>query len=503
MPRWLCLILLWLASFVQARSGLPRWDALPAIDVHHLQGAHAGRTVCPMCRHGYDAGLLVLLPSATTPADAARIAQALRRATAKIGSERFRAFLVLTGEPPAPALLDAVAGPEANWYVAHLPAAQLAAASHDFALPLERLARGYVFAQRRVLWSFDPLSEHRQPELDAQARYAMDFLDDTYAQAATGDDPDVPKGRLWTAPGRLSSTVVLTPAAPTGASRVCFVDATRIARADALLALSQPGAASPPRVRWARSDGDGCVSLQGQPTHPRVHVEIFSPLREATAVDIEAHGPSSARTRDVVVADAGEPTGVTGREPIVGLPCEGCEAVFDGLPARLASTGRLAPASEPGEALRLSGTVRDADGRVRPGIVVYAYHTDRDGLYPEDPHLRGEAARHGRLRGWLRTDAEGRYEFRTIRPGGYLGRSVPQHVHMHVVEPGRCTYYLGDALFDDDPRLTPALRERERKAPGGSGIARPQRAGDGWRARRDVVLGLDVAGYERCAPKAR
>ena len=34
---------------------------------------------------------------------------------------------------------------------------------------------------------------------------------------------------------------------------------------------------------------------------------------------------------------------VTGDEPIVGGPCEGCEAVFQGLPDELTSSTRLAP----------------------------------------------------------------------------------------------------------------------------------------------------------------
>lgn len=78
---------------------------------------------------------------------------------------------------------------------------------------------------------------------------------------------------------------------------------------------------------------------------------------------------------------------------------------------------------------------------------------------------------------------------------------MPQHVHLHVIEPGRCTYYLGDVLFADDPRLTPELRARERDAHGGSGIVQPRRDGAGWRAQRDVVLGLNVPDYERCTPR--
>ena len=186
-------------------------------------------------------------------------------------------------------------------------------------------------------------------------------------------------------------------------------------------------------------------------------------------------------------------------EPIVSLPCEGCEAVFDGKPAQLASAARIAPGREPGQALLLSGQVRNAAGKAVPGVIVYAYQTDRGGVYPRDPRLSGAAARHGRLRGWAVTDAQGRYSFRTIRPGGYPTSDEPQHIHMHAIEPGRCTYYLGDVLFDDDPRLTAERRARQRSAYGGNGIAHPQGdARTGWSVRRDIVLGLNVPGYARC-----
>ncbi|HWM93911.1 MAG TPA: hypothetical protein VN493_24350 [Thermoanaerobaculia bacterium] len=79
------------------------------------------------------------------------------------------------------------------------------------------------------------------------------------------------------------------------------------------------------------------------------------------------------------------------REPVVGLPCEGCEAVFEALPSQLASSARIAPRDEPGEALRIEGTVRDGNGRPAPGVIVYAYHTDNRGIYPADERTRGLA----------------------------------------------------------------------------------------------------------------
>jgi protocatechuate 3,4-dioxygenase beta subunit len=186
-------------------------------------------------------------------------------------------------------------------------------------------------------------------------------------------------------------------------------------------------------------------------------------------------------------------------EPVVGLPCEGCEAVFQGMPLDIPSASRIAPAGEPGEPLRIEGTVRDLDGRPAAGIVVYAYHTNARGIYPRSPSPAGpEAARHGLLRGWAKTDAQGRYRFDTIRPGGYPDADVPQHVHMHVIEPGRCTYDIDEALFDDDPRLTKEMRRNLTPGRGGSGITTPRReAGGRWVITRDIVLGEKIPGYPR------
>ena len=67
---------------------------------------------------------------------------------------------------------------------------------------------------------------------------------------------------------------------------------------------------------------------------------------------------------------------------------------------------------------------------------------------------------------------------------------------MHVLEPGRGSYWLDDVVFDDDPLLTPGRRSRM-PGRGGSGIVVPERGADGesWRVRRDIVLGAGIPGY--------
>jgi protocatechuate 3,4-dioxygenase beta subunit len=67
-------------------------------------------------------------------------------------------------------------------------------------------------------------------------------------------------------------------------------------------------------------------------------------------------------------------------------------------------------------------------------------------------------------------------------------------VHIHIIEPGRCTYYVDDVLFEDDPRLTAAQRRRPGR--GGNGIVSPARDGSGgWLVTRDIVLGERIPGY--------
>jgi protocatechuate 3,4-dioxygenase beta subunit len=187
--------------------------------------------------------------------------------------------------------------------------------------------------------------------------------------------------------------------------------------------------------------------------------------------------------------------------PVAGLPCEDCDVPLIGLPAAPPPVARLAPDGEPGERLRLDGRLTDADGRPRRGVIVYAHQTDWRGVYPgeksdEDPGIR----RHGRLRAWAMTDAHGRYAFLTIRPGSYPGTTMPQHIHLYVIEPGCALYYIDDVLFRDDPHLTPAVARKADKGRGGSGIVTPARLAGEWKARRDIVLGRNIPGYPGCAP---
>jgi protocatechuate 3,4-dioxygenase beta subunit len=176
-------------------------------------------------------------------------------------------------------------------------------------------------------------------------------------------------------------------------------------------------------------------------------------------------------------------------EPVIGGPCEGCELIYVGMPTTLASQARIAEPTEPGQPLVLTGTVRLPDGTPAPGVVVYAYHTNARGIYP--PAATG----HGRLRGWAITDPAGQYRFETIRPAAYPTHTEPQHIHMHVIERGKGTYYIQDVWFDDDP-LVKTTGKSAGPARGGRGLTSPRKDAAGvLQVRRDIVLGQNIPGY--------
>ncbi len=197
----------------------------------------------------------------------------------------------------------------------------------------------------------------------------------------------------------------------------------------------------------------------------------------------------------VLAGEPGEAPRERTAEPVIG-GCDGCELAFKSMPGQPETHSRIVPEGEEGQPLLIDGVVRTAEGKPVSGVIIYAHQTNSRGIYPG-------LGRHGNLRGWARSDSEGRYSFRTIRPGAYPRRAIPQHVHLQVIEPGRAVYYIDDIVFEDDPLLTPAQRAGLENR-GGNGIVNPRREGDGvWRVTRDIVLGANVPGYERLSPRAR
>ncbi len=155
----------------------------------------------------------------------------------------------------------------------------------------------------------------------------------------------------------------------------------------------------------------------------------------------------------------------------VGGGCDGCDLIYAGMPSQLQPETTIVSPLEPGEPMVISGTIFKRDGRTpAPGVIFYVYHTDNKGYYSSSTN-QTEARPHGHLRGWIKTGANGHYQFRTIRPAAYPDTNIPAHVHPVVKEPGMTEYYIDEYRFADDPRLTASERAKEEKR-GGSGIVK-------------------------------
>jgi protocatechuate 3,4-dioxygenase beta subunit len=140
------------------------------------------------------------------------------------------------------------------------------------------------------------------------------------------------------------------------------------------------------------------------------------------------------------------------------------EAAGGGKGASGAATAVLIPAGEPGEPLIVEGRVLSGEGgKPVADVTVYLYHTDIQGYYSAGgKDERNPGARNSRLRGSLKTDAEGRYQYRTIKPGQYPGSGPPAHIHYEIT-PGQKPMQGFELIFEGDSRLTSEIRQRAAK----------------------------------------
>lgn len=130
-------------------------------------------------------------------------------------------------------------------------------------------------------------------------------------------------------------------------------------------------------------------------------------------------------------------------------------------PVTLSSRGRIATEDEPGIPLVIHGRVVTPNGTSARRVVVHAYHRDRDGF---DFGSGDNTLTTWRLQGWVVTDTEGRFEFRTIRPApDHLGRDGAHiHITLESVDFGR--QWAPTVFFADDPLVSADQRRRSIEA---------------------------------------
>lgn len=155
------------------------------------------------------------------------------------------------------------------------------------------------------------------------------------------------------------------------------------------------------------------------------------------------------------------------------------------VPDKVSWRTELFSAAETGERMIISGTVFQPDGRTpAPNTLIYFYHTDIHGYYG-----RNGEPKHGRYRGWMLTDAQGRYEFSSIRPASYPGTTIAAHVHMTVTTLDQPEDWIDSILFEGDRFIDPRERASSGKKGGFNPIVKLATGTDGiGRATRDIRL---------------
>lgn len=183
---------------------------------------------------------------------------------------------------------------------------------------------------------------------------------------------------------------------------------------------------------------------------------------------------------------------------LIGGKCEGCEAIYESSTPfeKLRPIDTLPDFNEPGPKIEISGIVYQRDGKTPAGgVVIYVYHTNQKGFYATKGKETGWAKRHGYIRGWIKTDKNGFYQFYTLRPAHYPEGNTMEHIHVTIKEPGKNEYWISEYMFDDDPLLTAAKRNLYENR-GGNGIIKliPQASGIAH-GTRHIILGLNIPDY--------
>ena len=102
-----------------------------------------------------------------------------------------------------------------------------------------------------------------------------------------------------------------------------------------------------------------------------------------------------------------------------------------------------------GERIKISGVVRDGDGKPIPDAMVEIWQPDANGIYnhPTD-RLQAQADPHFRGFGRAETRNEGKFEFKTIKPGSRDGQAP--YVNVNIFARGMLIHALTRIYFEDE-----------------------------------------------------
>ena len=183
---------------------------------------------------------------------------------------------------------------------------------------------------------------------------------------------------------------------------------------------------------------------------------------------------------------------------LIGGGCDGCELMYNGMPSNIHSIDTSPGWYEKGQKLLITGTIFEIDGRTpAANIIIYYWQTDNNGYYSPIKGMDENTKRHGHIRGWVKSDENGKYSIYTIKPIPYPNENIPAHIHTSIKEPAIANeYYIDEFVFDDDKLLTSEKRKALENR-GGSGILRVLLKDNLQIAEHNIILGLNIPNYPK------
>ena len=180
----------------------------------------------------------------------------------------------------------------------------------------------------------------------------------------------------------------------------------------------------------------------------------------------------------------------------VGGPFENRDLMFVSMPTNIKATDTSPGWNQKGQKILISGIIYKKDAKTpAPNIILYYYHTDVYGKYPNAKNLDARAKPHGYIRGWVKSDSNGKYSIYTVKPASYPNSQIMAHIHPAIKEPNiDVPYYIDEWVFNDDPFLTQSQRNNSTNR-GGSGILTTTKIDDILVAEHDIILGLNTPNY--------
>ena len=138
--------------------------------------------------------------------------------------------------------------------------------------------------------------------------------------------------------------------------------------------------------------------------------------------------------------------------------------------------------------LKITGTIYENDGKTpAKNVILFIHQTDENGNFILKRQNKKRYVHH---RGWIKTDADGKYTFYTFVPGNYAYSNALKQILPIIKEQNKPEYKIETFLFDDDPKLTGKCRNKVEETNPNRILKLDKKEGLFF-ATRDIILGKE------------